>query len=187
MASTPQEITQLLLAWNQGDEGARDRLIPVVYDELRRVARGYLRRERANHTLQPTALVHETFLRLVDQRSVHWQGRAHFFGIAARLMRQILVNHARTRQAAKRGGSAQQVSLADLGALAGHAELDLVSLDEALQQLEKLDPRQGRIVELRFFSGLTFEEVAEVMSLSLATVKREWTTARAWLRRALSS
>ncbi len=186
MISTPTEITQLLIAWNQGDEAARDELMPLVYDELRRLARGYLRRERPNHTLQPTALVHDAFLRLVDQSQVNWQNRAHFFGAAARLMRQVLINHAEARHAAKRGGSAERVSLNDVDRLTVEQEVDLVALDEALKNLERIDPTQGQIVELRFFGGLTIEEIAEVIGVSPATVKREWSTARAWLRRELS-
>jgi RNA polymerase sigma factor (TIGR02999 family) len=186
MTSTPAEITQLLIAWNQGDQGARAELMPLVYDELRRLARGYLRRERPNHTLQPTALVHEAYLRLIDQSRVNWQNRAHFFGIAARVMRQLLINHAEARRAAKRGGSAERITLNDLDHVAVEQEVDLVALDEALKRLERLDPPQGQIVELRFFGGLTVEEIAEVMAVSPATVKREWGTARAWLRRELS-
>jgi RNA polymerase sigma factor (TIGR02999 family) len=186
MTSTPAEITQLLIAWNQGDQSARDELMPIIYQELRRLARGYLRRERPNHTLQPTALVHEAFLRLVDQGQVNWQNRAHFFGIAARLMRQILINHAEARRAAKRGGSAERVSLSQVDNRAGEQEVDLIALDEALRNLESIDPLQSRIVELRYFSGLTIEEIAEVLGISPATVKREWSTARAWLRRELS-
>jgi RNA polymerase sigma factor (TIGR02999 family) len=186
MTSTPEGITQLLIAWNQGDQGARDELMPLVYDELRRLARGYLRRERPDHTLQPTALVNEAYLRLIDQSQVSWQNRAHFFGIAARLMRQVLINHAVARRAAKRGGEAERVSLGDVDHLAVEQEVDLIALNEALKNLERMDPQQGQIVELRYFSGLTIEEVAEVMGISPATVKREWTTARAWLRRALS-
>jgi RNA polymerase sigma factor (TIGR02999 family) len=158
----------------------------LVYDELRRLARGYLRRERFDHTLQPTALVNEAFLRLINQSLVKWQNRAHFFGIAARLMRQVLVNHAEARQAAKRGGEARRVSLNDVDHFVEEQEVDLVALNEALKRLERIDPSQGQIVELRFFSGLTIEEIAEVMDISPATVKREWVTARAWLRRELS-
>jgi RNA polymerase sigma factor (TIGR02999 family) len=186
MTSPPEEITQLLIAWNQGDQSARDELMPLIYQELRRLARGYLRRERPNHTLQPTALVHEAFLRLVDQDRVNWQNRAHFFGIAARLMRQILINHAEARMAAKRGGSAERVSLSQVDKVAEGQEVDLIALDEALRNLENIDPLQSRIVELRYFSGLTIEEIAEVMNISTATVKREWSTARAWLRRELN-
>lgn len=186
MTSRPAEITQLLIAWNQGDQAARDELMPLVYDELRRLARGYLRRERPNHTLQPTALVHDAFLRLVDQSQVNWQNRAHFLGAAARLMRQILINHAEARRAAKRGGSADRVSLDDVDRLTVEQEVDLTALNEALKKLERLDPMQGRIVEMRFFGGLTIEETAEATGVSSATVKREWSTARAWLRRELS-
>jgi RNA polymerase sigma factor (TIGR02999 family) len=182
----PEEITQLLLAWNQGDQTARDALLTLIYDELRRQARGYLRRERPGHTLQPTALVHEAYLRLIEPTQVSWQNRAHFFGIAARLMRQILINHAESRRAAKRGGDNQRISLGDVVQRADTPAVDLLELHEALRQLEQIDPPQGQIVELRYFSGLTIEEVAEVMNLSPATVKREWSTARAWLKRALS-
>jgi len=186
MNSTPGEITELLMAWNRGDQAAHDRLAPIVYEELRRLARGYLRRERPGHTLQPTALVNEAFLRLIDQSQVNWQNRAHFFGIAARLMRQILINHAEARRAAKRGGEAERISLNDVDHFAVEQDLDLIALDEALKNLERIDPPQSRIVELRYFSGLTIEEIAEVMGISPATVKREWSTARAWLRRELS-
>jgi len=186
MTPTPKEITQLLIAWNQGDQRARDELMPLIYDELRRLARGHLRRERANHTLQPTALVHEAFIRLIDQSKVNWQNRAHFFGAAARLMRQILINHAEARRAAKRGGEAERVSLNDVDHFAAGHEVDLIALNEALNNLERIDPQQGQVVELRYFSGLTIEEIAEVIGVSPATVKREWSTARAWLRRELS-
>jgi RNA polymerase sigma factor (TIGR02999 family) len=186
MNSTTDKITQLLMAWNQGDQSARDELAPLIYDELRRMARGYLRRERPGHTLQPTALVHEAFLRLIDQSQVNWQNRAHFFGAAARLMRQILINHAETRRATKRGGEAERVSLDAAGHFTVGPEVDLIALDEALRRLERLDPQQGRIVEMRYFSGLTIEEIAEAIGVSPATVKRDWSMARAWLRRELS-
>jgi RNA polymerase sigma-70 factor (ECF subfamily) len=180
-------VTQLLLQWNDGDEGALERLMPVVYNELRRLASGYLRRERAGHTLQPTALVNEAYLRLVDQRSARWQNRAQFFGVAAQLMRRILVDHARLRQAAKRGGSdQQQLSLSHAERIASHQEIDLLALHEALNDLAQIDPQQSRIVELKFFGGLTIEETAEVLGISHATVERDWTLARAWLRRELS-
>ncbi len=187
MIAKSEEITELLLAWNRGDDRARDELMPLIYDELRRVARNLLRRERPGHTLQPTALVNEAFLRMVDQSRVNWQNRAHFFGAAARLMRQVLVNHAEARQAAKRGGQAERVSINEIDLTAVEHEVDLVALDETLKRLEQIDPPQSRIVELRYFSGLTIEEIAEVMNISPATVKREWSTARAWLRRELSS
>lgn len=186
MTSTPEEITQLLIAWTRGDQRARDELMPLIYNELRRLARAHLRRERVNHTLQPTALVHEAFLRLIDQSKVNWQNRAHFFGAAARLMRQILINHAEARRAAKRGGEAERISLNDVDQFTVEPGLDLVALNEAMERLEQIDPPQSRIVELRYFSGLTIEEIAEVMGISPATVKREWSTARAWLRRELS-
>lgn len=186
MTPTPEEITRMLIAWNQGDERARDELMPRIYDELRRLARAHLRRERASHTLQPTALVHEVFLRLVDQSPVNWQSRAHFFGAAARLMRQILINHAEARRAAKRGGDAERISLSDVDHSTVKQEIDLIALNEALKKLERIDPQQGRIVEMRYFSGLTIEEVAEALGVAPATVKREWSAARAWLRRELS-
>jgi len=186
MTSAPKEITQLLIAWNRGDQQARDELIQHIYDELRRIAGGYLRRERPDHTLQPTALVNETYLRLIDQSRVNWQNRAHFFGAAARLMRQVLINHAEARRAAKRGGEAERVSLSDVDHFSVGQDVDLLALNEALRNLERIDPQQGQIVELRYFSGLTIEEIAEVIGVSPATVKREWSTARAWLRRELS-
>jgi RNA polymerase sigma factor (TIGR02999 family) len=186
MTSTPEEITRMLIAWNQGNERARDELIPLIYDELRRLARAHLRRERINHTLQPTALVHEAFLRMVDQSQVNWQNRAHFFGSAARLMRQILINHAEARRAAKRGGEAERISLNDVDRFTVEEEIDLIALNEALKNLERIDPRQERIVEMRYFGGLAIEEIAEVIGVSPATVKREWSVARAWLRRELS-
>ena len=186
MTSTTDEITQLLIAWNQGDQRARDELARLIYDELRRLARGYLRREGPGHTLQPTALVHEAFLRLINQNRVNWQNRAHFFGAAARLMRQILINHAEARRAAKRGGEAERVSLENVDHSSQAHRIDLIALDEALQRLERLDPQQSRIVEMRYFSGLTIEEIAEAIGVSPATVKRDWSVARAWLRRELS-
>ena len=179
----PNNISRLLLAWNAGDEGARDELLPIVYDELRRIARSHLRRERPDHTLQPTALVHEAYLRLVGEAGVSWQNRAHFFGIAARLMRQILINHAEARAAARRGGGAFRVSLSSADRELEGATFDIVALDDALKGLAALDARQAHIVELRFFGGLTVEETATLLDLSPATVKREWTSARAWLRR----
>jgi len=186
MTSAPKEITQLLIAWNRGDQQARDELIQHIYVELRRIAGGYLRRERPDHTLQPTALVNETYLRLIDQSRVNWQNRAHFFGAAARLMRQVLINHAEARRAAKRGGEAERVSLSDVDQFSVGQDVDLLALNEALRNLERIDPQQGQIVEMRYFSGLTIEEIAEVIGVSPATVKREWSTARAWLRRELS-
>ena len=185
MSSQPN-ITELLVGYQRGDKEALDRLMPIVYDELRRQAARYLRREQAGHTLQTTALIHEAYVRLVDQRNVQWQNRAHFFGIAAQLMRRILVDHARTKKRVKRGGSNIRVSLADATVAAKGPDLDIVALDEALERLAKLDEQQSRVVELRYFSGLTVEETAEVMGVSPATVKREWSVARAWLHRELS-
>lgn len=180
------KVTELLRAWSDGDKAALDQLIPVVYDELRRQASRYLRRERPGHTLQTTGLVNEAYLRLVDQKKVRWQNRAHFFGIAAQLMRRILVDHARTKHRAKRGGSALRISINDAVVKTKQRDLDLVALDEALNHLAKLDPQQSRVVELRFFSGLNVEETAEVLGISPATVKRNWSVAKAWLHREIS-
>jgi RNA polymerase sigma factor (TIGR02999 family) len=176
-----RDITALLKDWSGGDREALERLMPIVYGELKRLASSYLRSERADHTLQPTALVHEAYLRLQGQRSVIWSNRAHFFGIAARIMRRILVDHARRRRAAKRDAAALRLTLVD-DASADRAP-ELIALDTALTSLEKLDPQQARVVELRYFGGLTVEETAEAAGISTATVKREWRTARAWLRR----
>ena len=186
MPQAPQNVTQLLIGWSKGDKEALDRLVPLVYDELRRQAARYLRHERVGHTLQTTALIHEAYLRLVDQKNVHWQNRAHFFGIAAQLMRRILVDHARTRKRAKRGGSDVRVSLSEATLEAKGKDLDIVALDEALERLAEIDVQQSRIVELRFFSGLTVEETAEVLSISTATVKRDWSIAKAWLHREIT-
>lgn len=164
-----------------------DELVPVVYDELRRLAQKYLSRERSNHTLQTTALVHEAYLRLIDQKAVDWENRAQFFGIAARMMRRILINHANDRQAKKRQGYATRISLDDAVNLFEKAELDLTVLDEALNELAQLDPKQAELVELRFFGGLTIEEVSEVLQISPATTKREWDSAKLWLRRRLGT
>jgi RNA polymerase sigma factor (TIGR02999 family) len=187
MPEAPQNVTELLIGWGQGDKEALDRLVPIVYDELRRQAARYLRRERVGHTLQTTALIHEAYLRLVDQKNVHWQNRAHFFGIAAQLMRRILVDHARTKKRAKRGGSDVRVSLGDVQVVAKEKDLDVVALDEALDRLSEIDEQQSKIVELRFFSGLTVEETAEVLGISTATVKRDWSMAKAWLHREISN
>ena len=186
MTSTPGEITQLLIAWNHGDERARDELTPLIYDELRRLARGFLRRERPGHTLQPTALVHEAFLRLIDQSRVDWRNRAHFFGLAAQMMRQILIDHARGHARAKRGGAMRQVSFEETAIVSEERAAELIALDDALTALAAFDSSKSRIVELRFFGGLTNEEVGEVMGMSLRTVEREWRKAKAWLRRAIS-
>jgi RNA polymerase sigma factor (TIGR02999 family) len=178
------ELTDLLVAWSAGDETARSRLIDAVYNELRGLAGGYLRRERADHSLAPTALVHEAYLKLIDQRQVRWQNRAHFFAIAAHLMRRILVDHARTRGAAKRDGG-QRVPLEDGQAVMDPPEVDVLDLDAALEKLSSLDPRQSELVELRFFGGLTVDEAAAVMGVAPATVDRDWALARAWLFREL--
>lgn len=187
----PSDVTQLLLAWASGDRSAEGELLPAVYAELHRQASRAMRREHAEHTLQATALVHEAYLRLVDQRRVQWHNRAHFFGIAAQLMRRVLVDHARQRHAAKRGGGATQVTLGDAdqpaGAHAGGDVLDVLALHDALERLAVLDPEQARLVELRYFGGMNIDETAEALGVSPATVKREWATARAWLRRELST
>ena len=169
------------------DKAALDELMPVIYDELHRLAQKYLSRERPDHTLQTTALVHEAYLRLVDQKTVNWENRAQFFGIAARMMRRILINHAQDRQAKKRQGYATRISLDDAVNFLEKAELDLAALDEALNELGVLDSQQAQIVELRFFGGLTIEEVSEVLEISPATTKREWDSAKLWLRRQLGT
>jgi len=174
-------VTELLLAWSEGDRQALDRLVPLVYAELRRQARVQLARERGSHTLQPTALVHEIFLRLVDQSRVRWQNRAHFFGVAAQLMRRILVDLARARGAAKRGGGTVCVSLSDAAETSARPETDVLFLHRALERLASLDERQARVVELRYFGGLSVEEAAVVLDLSEITVKRDWAMAKAWL------
>ena len=179
-------ITQLLIKWSEGDQGALDELMPLVYDELRRLAQSYLRRERPGHTLQPTALVHEAYLRLIDQQHASWQNRTHFFGIAAQMMRRILVDHARLRQAGKRGDGAYQLSLDQAEEVASQQAVELLALDVALNELAAFSPAQSRIVELRFFGGLTIAETSTLLGVSHATVEREWSVARAWLRRELS-
>ena len=174
-------ITDLLIGWGHGDKGALDRLMPLVYDELRNVARHHLAAEDSRHTLESAALVNETYLRLVEQERVEWRNRAHFFAISARMMRRILVDHARQRRAAKRGGPQPKISLDQSLGLQGRKELDVVALDEALANLSKLDPQQAHVVELRFFGGLTIEEISEALNISPATVTRDWVTAKAWL------
>ena len=183
---TQAQITDLLIAWGDGDQAALERLFPLVYDELRRLAAFYLRRERSDHTLQPTALVNEVYLRLFDQRRVGWQNRAQFFGVAAQMMRRILVSHARSRHAAKRGGSDQRITLQDELAVTDQRDVNLLALDDALTKLEAIDPEKSKLVELRFFSGLTVPETAEVMSISPRTVDRQWQTAKAWLYREIA-
>jgi RNA polymerase sigma factor (TIGR02999 family) len=185
-ATDTHRVTQLLVAWSQGDEGALETLTPLVYDELRRLARSYMRRERAGHTLQSTALVHEAFMRLVDQ-NVRWNSRAHFFGIAAQMMRRILVDHAKAQSAAKRGAGSPRIEFDEGLAASPQRDVDLLALDEALDRLTKVDPQRSRIVELRFFGGLSNEESAEVLGVSPATVQRQWSGARAWLHHELSA
>ena len=180
---SPKEITQLLVDWSGGDRAALNELMPLVYDELRRLAHHYMSRERPGHTIQTTALVNEAYLRLVDQKNVSWQNRAHFFGIAAQLMRRILIDYARKHRSAKRGGEVRLVSLDEAAVMTEERAAELTALDEALNNLASFDPQQSRIVELRFFGGLTIEETAEVMKLSVDMVKREWSTARGWLYR----
>jgi RNA polymerase sigma factor (TIGR02999 family) len=180
------EVTHLLLAWQEGEAGAEDALFPLVYEELKRIARQYLRREREGHTLQPTALVHEAYLRLVDQTRVEWQNRAQFYGVAATMMRRILVNHARDQAAEKRGGGAQRLSLDDATISIERGGTDLVALDEALEHLATFDPRKSRVVELLYFGGLETKEAAEVLSVSEKTIQRDWQMARMWLYRELS-
>ena len=181
-----ENVTQLLLKWNEGDARALEKLMPLVYSELRRLARNYLRRERQDHTLQPTALVNEAYLKLIDQKNAQWQNRAQFYGVAAQLMRRILVDHARQHQAAKRGGPHQErLSITSAGQLADKPEVDLLALHEALEELKIFDSQQERIVELKFFGGLSIDETAEVLGISHATVERDWKMARAWLRRKL--
>ena len=186
MDRSPQEVTQLLIAWRNGNQVARDELMGLVYRELHRLAHNYMKREAVGHTLQTSALVNEAFLRLVDQREVEWRNRAHFFALAAQMMRRILVDYARSRLYAKRGGGMQPMSL-DEGVIAPEERsAEVVALDEALEKLGAFDARKGRIVELRFFGGLSIEETAEVLAVSPGTVMRDWTLAKAWLRREMS-
>lgn len=182
MMPQPEEVTILLKAMTSGDENAPEKLLPIIYNDLRRLAGAYLSNERKDHTLQPTALVHEAYIRLVDWENVSWQNRAHFFAVAAQVMRRILVDHARGKKAEKRGGFGQLLSLDEAVSFQEKKDVDLVALDDALNELEKSDPRQAKIVELRFFGGLTIEETAEALRISPATVKNEWAFAKAWLR-----
>ncbi len=181
-----KEITQLLVAWNNGDEAAFEQLTPLVQAELHRLAKRYMAGERQGHILQTTALVNEAWLRLIDWENVEWQNRAHFFGLAARIMRGILVDFARARHREKRGGDEIQVSLSEAAKIRSERSADLVALDDALQTLEKLEPRQARVVELRFFAGLSLEETAEALKVSLSTVRRDWSLVEAWLYRELN-
>lgn len=185
MPAGQDNITQVLRELSEGQESAPARLMPLVYDELRKLAQGYLRGERSDHTLQATALVHEAYIRLVDWENVSWQNRAHFFALAAQIMRRILVDHAREHQAQKRGGGWTRLSLEGAVSMSQQKEVDVVALDDALQDLERMDATQSRIVELRFFGGLTIEETAEALRISPATVKREWVLAKAWLHKTI--
>ena len=181
--SSDTDITQLLVDWNNGDKSAMERLLPLVEKELHRLAHAYMRREDPNHTLQTTALINETYLRLVDQRRVQWQNRAHFFGIAAQIMRRILLNYARDQNRQKRGGKAIHVSLTEALIMPDEKDREIIALNDALDRLEAVDERKARVVELRFFGGLTVEEVAEVLKVSTVTVLRDWAFAKAWLSR----
>ena len=186
MTTTPQEVSQLLRAWSDGDQTALDKLMPLVYEELRRMAKRHMDRQGPGHTLQTTALIHEAFLRLVDQKEAHWQNRAHFFAVAARAMRHILVDYARARHAAKRGGAAIVVSLDEAAVASDERVAEMVALDDALKSLAAVDRRKCQVVELRYFGGLSVEETAEVLKVSPETVARDWRLARTWLLRELS-
>jgi len=179
----PSEITQLLIAWSDGDRSALESLLPLIERELHRIARQYMRRENPGHMLQTTALVNEAYFRLVDQKSVRWQNRAHFFGVAAQIMRRILINYARDRQRHKRGGKALQVSLSEVAVISAEKSAELIALDEAMERLAAVDERKCRVVELRYFGGLSVEETAEVLAVSPITVARDWKMAKAWLAR----
>jgi len=186
MTTTPQEVSQLLRAWSDGDQTALDKLMPLVYEELRRMAKRHMDRQNPGHTLQTTALIHEAYLRLIDQKETRWQNRAHFFAVAARAMRSILVDYARARQAAKRGGEAIVVSLDEAAVASDERAAEMVALDDALEGLAAFDRRKCRVVELRYFGGLSVEETAEVLKVSPETVARDWRLARTWLLRELS-
>ena len=185
-APTPHELTQLLIDWSNGSQDALEQLYPLVYEELRRLAHRYMSRERPGHTLQTTAVVHEAYLRLIDQKHVQWQNRAHFFAIAARMMRRILITHAQSHAYAKRGGGTLKVSLDEAAVLSQERAGELLALDDALGSLTALDPRRSQVVELRFFGGLSNEEIAEVLKISPNTVTRDWNVAKAWLYREMS-
>jgi RNA polymerase sigma factor (TIGR02999 family) len=183
VADASKQVTQLLVDWSKGDVQAREALLPLVYAELRQLAASYLRRERPDHTLQPTALVHEAYLRLVEERNVDWQGRSHFFSVAAKLMRRILVDHARAHVAAKRGGGLSRVPLTDTIVMSQERPAELLALDQGLSRLASVDPQQGQVVELRVFAGLSVAETSHALGISPATVKRDWAVAKAWLTR----
>lgn len=186
MPPRPSEITEYLIAWCDGDRAALNKLIPLVEKELRRIARNYMRREDPNHTLQTTALVNEAYIRLIDQKNVRWQNRAHFFGIAANIMRRILLNHARDKHRDKRGGRAVYVSLSEVAVMSDEKSSELIALDEALRKLEAIDARKSKVVELRYFGGLSVNETAEFLQVSPVTVARDWNLAKAWLRHEIS-
>jgi RNA polymerase sigma factor (TIGR02999 family) len=183
--NSPDQLTQLLIAWSDGDELALEKLIPLVYQELHRIAHGYMGRERADHTLQTSALVNEAYLRLVDARTVRWQNRAHFFAVSAKIMRRILVDFARSKQNLKRGGGVRKVTLNEVLEITSDGGAEMLALDEALDRLAQLNPRQSRVVELRYFGGLKEDEIGEVLKISERTVRQEWSLARAWLYREL--
>jgi len=187
MTSGPKAITQLLEAWRKGDEAARDELMTVVYQELHRLAHHYMKHELPGHTLQTSALVNEAYMRLIDQNNVQWQNRAHFYGIAAQMMRRILVDYARSRQYAKRGGGIRDLPLEEALIMSQERNEEVIALDETLERLAEFDPRKSKIVEFRFFAGLSIEETAEVLAVSPGTVMRDWTLAKAWLRREMSA
>lgn len=181
-----QEITGMLMAWSNGDREALDKLTPLIYDELRRLAHRFMRRERRDHTLQSTALTHEAYMRLIDQRDVSWQNRAHFLAVAAKMMRRIMVDYARSRRYCKRQGETRKVTLGEAALVSKDRAGELIAVDDALESLAAIDSRKSRVVELRFFGGLTIEETAEVLQITHATVEREWSTARAWLYREIA-
>jgi RNA polymerase sigma-70 factor (ECF subfamily) len=183
--TSPSEITDLLICWGDGDQAALERLLPLVERQLHRLAHAYMRREHPDHTLQTTALINETFLRLVDQSRVRWQNRAHFYGVAAQLMRRVLLNHARDKGRLKRGGGGCKIALSEAEAMSDERSVELLALDEALQRLSSIDPRKSRVVELRYFGGLSVRETAEVLKVSPVTVARDWEMAKAWLSREL--
>jgi RNA polymerase sigma factor (TIGR02999 family) len=186
MASSPQEVTQLLIDWSNGDQAALDKLMPLVYDELRRMAKRYMSRQTPGHTLQTTALINEAFIKLVGQQEMQWQNRSHFFGVAAQAMRHILVDYARSRKYEKRGGGAQKVSLDEALMVSDERAAEIVALDDALKELAKVDLRKCQVVEMRYFGGLSVEETAEALNVSPVTVMRDWSMAKAWLHRELS-
>ncbi len=186
MSSANDEVTQLLLEWGDGDQQAQEKLLPLIYNELHRLAHNFLHHERPGHTLQTTALVHEAYLKLIGQRDVHWQNRAHFFAISAQAMRRILIDSARRHAAVKRGSAGEKLSLDEAAVISVEPDGTLLALDEALNKLAEIDPQQSRIIELRYFGGLTIEETAKVINLSPATIKREWAMARAWLYEAMT-